>query len=75
MSAPSPQHRRRRQVAVTQATIARVIKAARANAGPNWRVEVEVEGSIIRAYEGGPSSIAAPVAPDNKFARGLGIVP
>ena len=71
---PPPALRRRRQVAVPQATIARAIRAAREHAGHNWRVEVEVEGNIIRVYQGDAPN-AAPVAPDNKFARGLGIVP
>ena len=58
--------RRRRQVAVPQATIARAIRAAREHAGPNWRIEVEVEGNIVRVYQS-DAPIAAPVAPEKRW--------
>ena len=46
--------RRRRQVAVPQAAIARAIRAARDAAGPNWRVEIE--GNVIRLSEREPAA-------------------
>jgi hypothetical protein len=73
--APSHQRRPRRQSRFSQAEIARTVRVAREHAGPNWRVEVEVEGTIIRMYQGDPPITQAPAAPDNGFARGLEIVP
>jgi hypothetical protein len=63
--------RRRRQVAVLQAAIARFGRVA-ASLGPNWHVEADLGSNVVRLFQGAPSP---PVAPDNKFARGLGIVP
>ena len=48
----APAKRSRRQVAVPQAAIARAIRAARDAAGPNWRIEIETSGSIIRLFQG-----------------------
>ncbi len=59
----------RRKAAFRQADVARAIRAAREHAGPNWRVEVEVEGNIVRVYQGDAPITQAPVA------RGIGIVP
>jgi hypothetical protein len=60
--------RKRRQSSIPQAQIARAIRAARDHAGPNWRVELEVDGNVVRIFEGeAPSS--APVG------RGIGVVP
>jgi hypothetical protein len=67
---PSPQKRRRRQVAVPQAAIARAVRVA-SEAGPTWHVEIE--GNVIRLFQGAP--FVAAVTPDDPFARGLGIVP
>jgi hypothetical protein len=58
--------RRRRQAAVPQAAIARAIRAAREHAGPNWCVEIEVEGSIVRVYQG-DAPVTTPVAPDKAW--------
>jgi hypothetical protein len=63
--------RRRRQVAVPQAAIARAVRAAAA-AGPHWRVEIE--GNVVRLFQVA-ATITAPTEPNNEFARGLGIVP
>jgi hypothetical protein len=62
--------RRCRQVAVPQATIARFGRVD-ASLGPNWHVEADLGSNVVRLFQGTPSS-APPVAPDNKFARGLG---
>lgn len=62
-----PPARSRRVVAVPQAAIARAVRAAQ-SAGPAWRVEIE--GNVIRLFQGEP-----PPAPDSGFARGLGVVP
>ncbi len=60
--------RRRRQVAVPQAAIARAARVAEA-LGPHWYLEVD--GNVYRLKQGEP-----PAAPtDDGFARGLGIVP
>jgi hypothetical protein len=75
IDAPSPKRHPRRQSRFSQAEIARTVRVAREHAGPNWRVEVEVEGTIIRMYQGDPPIAQTPVAPNNEFARGLGIVP
>ena len=62
----------RRAARVTQADVARVIRAAQA-AGPAWRVEVLPDG-VIRAVQGeAPKSEPLP-APEN-FGRGLEVVP
>jgi len=71
MSAPSPQ-RRRRQVAVPQSMIARAVRVAH-EAGPTWRVLIK--DNVVELFQGDAPPIAAPVAPNNAFARGLGIVP
>jgi hypothetical protein len=62
--------RRRRQVAVPQSAISRAIRAAQ-SAGPAWRVAIE--GNVIHLFQG--EQPVAPVARDDQFARGLGIVP
>jgi hypothetical protein len=64
--------RRRRQVAVPQATIARFGRVA-ASLGPNWHVEADLGSHIVRLFQGAPP--VAAVMPDDQFARGLGIVP
>ena len=64
--------RRRRQVAVPQATIARFGRVA-ASLGPNWHVEADLGSNIIRLLQGAPP--IAKVTPDDQFARGLRIVP
>jgi len=69
---PTTPLRRHRQVAVPQSSIARAARVA-ASLGPTWRVEVE--GNVVRLIQGDAPPIAAPVAPNNEFARGLGIVP
>ena len=51
--------RRRRQVAVPQAAIARFARVA-ASLGPNWHVEADLGSNIIRLFQGAPS--AAPSA-------------
>jgi hypothetical protein len=78
MSAPRPTLavdndkplRRRRQAAPPQAAIARAVRVAQ-SAGPAWHVEIE--GNVIRLFQGAPGAAAA--TPDDPFARGLGIVP
>ncbi len=55
--------RRRRQVAVPQAMIARAIRAAREHAGPNWCVEIE--GNVIRLSEGAASVASVAVTRQN----------
>jgi hypothetical protein len=70
--APLSPQRRRRQVAVTQATIARAGRVA-ASLGPTWRVIVR--DNVVELFQGEPAPPAAPVAPNSKFARGLVIVP
>jgi hypothetical protein len=62
--------RRRRQVAVPQAAIARAVRVA-SQAGPTWRISIE--GNVINLFQG--ESVAATPTPNNEFARGLGIVP
>jgi hypothetical protein len=57
--------RRRRQVAVPQAAIARAVRVA-AEAGPTWRVAIE--GDVIHIFQGEPPVASAPVA------RGIGII-
>jgi hypothetical protein len=64
--------RRRRQVAVPQAAIARFGRVA-ASLGPNWQVEADLHSNVVRLFQGGAP--VAPVTPDDQFARGLGIVP
>jgi hypothetical protein len=64
------QRRRRRQVAVPQAAIARAVRVA-SEAGPTWRVAIE--GEVIHLFQGEPP--VAAITPDDPFARGLGIVP
>jgi hypothetical protein len=78
MSAPRPilagdndtPQRRRRQVAVPQAAIARAVRVA-SQAGPTWRVSIE--GNVIQLFQ--TESPVAAATPDDPFARGLGIVP
>lgn len=48
--------RRRRQVAVPQAAIARAVRAA-ASAGPQW--QVLIEGNVVRLFQG-PAPVAMP---------------
>jgi hypothetical protein len=73
MSAPIPRtdidkpQRRRRPVAVTQASIARAIRAAQA-AGEQW--QIVIEGDAVRLFQGQPM-----VAQQSDNGRGLGIVP
>jgi hypothetical protein len=66
----------RRPAAITQADVARVLRAAQ-QAGQNWRVEVE--GSIIRCVQIEPGAAAEPPSlaaePDTPFACGLDVVP
>ena len=69
MSAPPP--RRRRVASPPQAAIARAGRVALA-LGPAWYVEVE--GNVIRLFQGA-SPAAAKVAPEDGFVRGLDIVP
>jgi hypothetical protein len=60
--------RRKRQVAVPQAAIARAVRAAAA-AGPQW--QVAIEGNVIHLRQG-----AAPIAiPEAGIARGPAFVP
>ena len=64
--APSPQ-RRRRQVAVPQAAIARAVRVA-SEAGPTWRVSIE--GNVINLFQGAPLVAAVTteaVAPDKTW--------
>jgi hypothetical protein len=71
VNAPLPNTRRRRQVAVTQATIARAGRVAQ-SLGPAWRVLIK--DNMVELFQG--ESPFTPVAePNNEFARGLGIVP
>jgi hypothetical protein len=60
--------RRRRPVAVPQASIARAVRVAQ-SAGPEWRVAID--GNVIHIFQG-PAPIAIA---ESEFARGLGIVP
>jgi hypothetical protein len=59
--------RKRRQPSIPQAQIARAIRAARDHAGPNWRVELVVEGSVVRIFDGEATATATPVAPDKRW--------
>jgi hypothetical protein len=60
--------RRRRQVALPQAAIARAVRAAAA-AGPQW--QVSIEGNVVRLFQG-----AVPIAmPEAGIARGPAFVP
>ena len=70
LKSSAPQKRQRRVVAVPQAAIARAVRVAQ-EAGPAWHVEIE--GNVIRMFQG--ASSAAKAAPEDRFARGLGIVP
>jgi hypothetical protein len=70
MNAPIPNTRRRRQVAVPQATIARAVRAAQA-AGGQW--QVIIEGDAVRLFQG-PPPIAVP-GPREANGRGLALVP
>jgi hypothetical protein len=61
--------RRRRQVAVPQATIARFGRVA-ASLGPNWHVEADIGSNVVRLFQGAPSgaTIASrPVAPEKAW--------
>jgi hypothetical protein len=74
MSAPLPtlpvqKTSRRRQV--PQAAIARALRAVK-QAGGECVVRIDPDGSVTI---GGTALQIAPVAPNNEFARGLGIVP
>jgi hypothetical protein len=64
--------RRRRQVAVPQATIARFGRVAAA-LGPNWHVEADLGNNLVRLFQ--TAARVATVTPDDQFARGLGTVP
>jgi hypothetical protein len=69
MNEHQPHKRRRRPVALPQASITRAIKAAQ-SAGPQWHVEIE--GNIIRVFQGAPTATTATPAPaPTGFARGL----
>jgi hypothetical protein len=68
MNAPQVSARRRRQVAVTQATIARAVRVAQV-AGPQW--QVIIEGDAVRLFQGPPAT--SRLAPES--GRGLAIVP
>ena len=68
---PPDRTRQRRLVAVPQAAIARAGRVAQ-SLGPAWHVEIE--GNVIRLFQGATSATAM-VAPGDGFARGLGIVP
>lgn len=62
--------RRRRQVAVPQATIARAGRVAQ-SLGPAWRVLIK--DNAVELFQG---EQPAPIAEsNNEFARGLAIVP
>jgi hypothetical protein len=63
--------RRRRQVAVPQATIARAGRVAQ-SLGPAWRVLIKDD--VVELFQGEQPAPAIDV-PNNEFARGLGIVP
>jgi hypothetical protein len=67
----TPTKRHRRLVAVPQAAIARAVRVA-SDAGPTWHVEIE--GNVVRLFQGAPPA-SAKVTPEDGFARGLGIVP
>jgi hypothetical protein len=69
MSALAQPPRRRRQIAATQATIARAVRVAKA-AGPEW--QVVIEGDIVRLIQGAPPPI---IADDTEIARGPAFVP
>jgi hypothetical protein len=45
--------RRRRQVAVLQAAIARFGRVA-ASLGPNWHVEADLGSNVVRLFQGEP---------------------
>lgn len=62
----------RRPAAVTQADIARALRAAKA-AGGDWRVEIE--GSVIRVVPSAPPPPPAADAPGEPLASTLGFVP
>jgi len=51
----------RRPASVTQADVARALRAAQ-QAGPAWRVELD--GGVIRMIQGNPASPAATPAPE-----------
>src|ERR1700722_6619307 len=51
--------RRRRQVAVPQAAIARAVRAAAA-AGPQW--QVSIQGNVVRLFQGHPPPSTPPHA-------------
>ncbi len=62
----------RRPAVVTQADIARALRAAKA-AGGAWRIEIEPGGKIvILPGEAPPPTAPAPASP---FARGLATAP
>jgi hypothetical protein len=56
--------RRRRQVAVPQAAIARFARVA-ASLGPNWHVEADLGSNVIRLFQGGERS---PMTQNDKVA-------
>jgi hypothetical protein len=70
MSAPLPtlavhKTRRRRQVAVPQAAIARAARVAE-TLGKHWHVEID--GEVVRLRQGdAPMAPVAPVAPDKAW--------
>jgi hypothetical protein len=71
MNEQLPPKRRRRPVALPQASITRAIKAAQSTM-PTWHIEIE--GDIIRVFQGAPTATQS-APPEHGFARGLGIVP
>jgi len=63
----------RRPALVTQADVARALRAAQA-AGPAWRVEIE--GGIIRLVQSSPFDRPPPERdPESQFSRGLDSTP
>ena len=57
--------RRRRQVAVPQAAIARAVRVA-SEAGPTWRVAIE--GNVIHLFQGEPAAGAGEaIAPEKAW--------
>jgi hypothetical protein len=62
MNAPLPQARRRRQVAIPQATLLRAGRVAK-QLGPEW--QVVIEGDAVRLFQEAPPQ--APVAPDKRW--------
>ena len=64
--APPALRRRRRQVAVPQAAIARAVRVAQ-DTGPTWRVIIR--DNAVELFQGDAPAAATPVP------RGIGIIP